>query len=90
MQADLLIVNGKCFNPADNETYKWIAINKDKIVAIGKGDDYLNFSEYCGEIIDANGSSVLPGFYDSHCHLAQTAINHVSLNLSEADRKSVV
>lgn len=84
MQADLLIVNGKCFNPADNETYKWIAINKDKIVAIGKGDDYLNFSEYCGEIIDANGSSVLPGFYDSHCHLAQTAINHVSLNLSEA------
>lgn len=84
MQADLLIINGKCFNPADNETYKWIAINKDRIVGMGKGDEYLSFSEYCGEIIDANGSSVLPGFYDSHCNLVQTATNHISLNLSEA------
>ena len=48
------------------------------------GNEYSKFTNFCGEIIDAKGSTVLPGFYDSHSHLVQTAINHVSLNLSKA------
>lgn len=85
MQADLLIINGKCYDPDSNETYSWIAINKDRIIGIGKGDSYMPFVENCGEIIDAKHNSVLPGFIDSHCHMVQTAINDVSLNLSEAE-----
>ena len=29
-----------------------------------------------------NGSTVLPGFIDSHFHMVQTALNSVSLDLS--------
>jgi len=84
MQVDLLIINGKCYDPETDETFNWIAVNKDKIVATGNGQGYESFIEGCGEIIDAGNASVLPGFIDSHCHMVQTAINDVSLNLSEA------
>ena len=85
MHADVLIINGECYNPEDGEIYNWIAIHKDRIIGIGKGKDYESYKENCGEILDAKGASVLPGFIDSHCHMVQTAINNVSLNLSEAD-----
>lgn len=84
MQVDILIINGQCINPVDAKIYNWIAIKKDKIVALGMGKEYSKLTQFCGEIIDAKGSTVLPGFYDSHSHLVQTAINHVSLNLSKA------
>jgi len=84
MQVDILIINGQCFNPTNEKIYNWIAIKGDIIVGIGEGNDYFQFSESCGKIIDAKGSTVTAGFYDSHSHLIQTAINHTSLNLSLA------
>lgn len=84
MQVDILIINGQCINPDDENIYNWIAIKRDKIVAIGISNEYSQFVDFCDEIIDAKGSTVLPGFYDSHSHLVQTAINNVSLNLSKA------
>ena len=84
MHADLLIINGKCYDPGNGEMFSWIAIDKDRIIGIGKGDEYKSFAENSGEIIDANQASVLPGFIDSHCHMVQTAINDASLDLSKA------
>jgi len=83
MQADLLIVNGKCYDPESGNIYNWIAIHKDRIIGLGKGDADPFFVEGCDEIIDAGHASVLPGFIDSHCHMVQTAINDASLNLSD-------
>jgi predicted amidohydrolase YtcJ len=84
LKADILIINGQCINSTDCVVYNWIAIKKDKIVGIGMGNEYSEFALSCGEIIDAKGSTVTAGFYDSHSHLVQTAIDHVSLNLSMA------
>ena len=84
MQADILIINGQCFNPTNEKIYNWIAIKGDKIVGIGEGNEYSEFLESCGKIIDAKGSTVTAGFYDSHSHLIQTAINHTSLDLGMA------
>lgn len=84
MQADILIINGQCLNPTDENIYNWIAIKGEKIVGIGYGNEYARSLKSYGKIIDAKGSTVTAGFYDSHSHLIQTAINNTSLNLSGA------
>lgn len=74
MVADLLIYNGACitFNEDD---INWIAIKDDKIIKIGNKDSYETELTGYETSIDANGGSVLPGFYDSNVHLMQTALN---------------
>ena len=44
-----------------------MAILDGKIVATGTNDDILKKYE-AGEIIDASGKTIFPGFIDAHCH----------------------
>jgi len=57
---------GNVLNPVDANIYNWLVIEKDKIAAIGMGNKYSQFAEFCDGIIDAKGSTALPGFYDSY------------------------
>ena len=62
---DLLIKNGIIITA--NESYIGdVAVDKGKIVAIGKDLSAKDFSE----IVDASGKYVLPGAIDVHTHLA--------------------
>lgn len=47
----------------------YIAILKDKIVAVGTGDIPSKYLNVGVEMIDANGKLVTPGLIDSHTHL---------------------
>lgn len=44
-----------------------MAIQNDKVVAIGKNEDILK-SYQTEKIIDAKGNTIFPGFIDAHCH----------------------
>jgi len=64
---EILIRNGKIIDGTGNNWfYGDIAVNKGKIIGIGK---QLNFS--ADKIIDANGFIVAPGFIDVHTHLEE-------------------
>jgi len=82
MRADILIKNGRCMTMKDREIMDWIAIKKSKIIAVGHGLEYESFVGNETVVFDVNGSTVLPGFIDSHFHMVQTALNSVSLDLS--------
>lgn len=84
MHADILIKNGNCVTMEDKKTKDWIAIEKSRIVAMGNGAEYEPFIGNNTIVFDAKGKTVLPGFIDSHFHVVQTALNSVSLDLSEA------
>ncbi len=86
MVADILIKNGKCMTMEDKQVkiLDWIAIEADRIVACGDGTDYEQIIDEDTLIIDAKSCTVLPGFIDSHFHVVQTALNSVSLDLSNA------
>ncbi|PAB55862.1 imidazolonepropionase [Anaeromicrobium sediminis] len=48
----------------------WIAIEGEKIVAVGTKEDVQNIVEYDEDcVIDGSGKIVLPGFVDCHTHL---------------------
>lgn len=83
MRADILIKNGICMTMKDRKIVDWIAIEKNRIIAIGNGTEYESFVGSETTIFDVHGNTVLPGFIDSHFHVVQTALDSVSLDLSE-------
>ncbi len=84
MHADLLIKNGKCLCVANDNVYDWVAVTGHKISGLGYREEYKRTFDRIHCTIDANGNTVLPGFYDSHFHLVQTGLDSLSLDLSEA------
>lgn len=85
MYADLLIYNGKGLSFSQEiSTFDWIAIKKDQILAMGRADTYTSALSGWEETINAEGGSILPGFYDSSVHLMQTAFHEDRLCLRHA------
>ena len=82
MVADIIIKNGQCCPMTGEESFHWLAIQKDKIIALGNHEGYRELISNETKILDAKGASVLPSFIDSHFHLVQTAMNEDSLDLS--------
>lgn len=50
-----------------------IALNGDRIVAVGSADEVLRHRGEDTVIVDLQGSTVMPGFVDSHAHLGGSA-----------------
>ncbi len=47
-----------------------LATSNDRIIAIGKANELTPLFKNAQKIIDANGRTLLPGFIDTHAHLA--------------------
>lgn len=58
-----------------------IGIEGDKIIAVGNLRDVKNEMGNKFELIDLNGSTLLPGFIDSHFHIVPILFFYVFLNL---------
>ncbi|MDR1042598.1 MAG: amidohydrolase [Clostridiales Family XIII bacterium] len=82
MQADILIVGDSLFDSVSDEPFAgYVAVKGERIAAVGTGDG----AEYRGaetRVIDAGGSTVLPGFHDSHTHLLMAGMYATYPNLS--------
>ena len=64
VNADLFTMEGKGVGYVDRGS---VAIDKGKIVAVGKSEDLENEYE-ANEVIEAKNMMVLPGFVDAHMH----------------------
>ncbi|MBF8984122.1 imidazolonepropionase [Lutibacter sp. B2] len=78
LKADLVISNcTQLLTCKENTTdligkinHGWIAIEGEKIVAVGTKEDVQNIVEYDEDcVIDGSGKIILPGFVDCHTHL---------------------
>ncbi|MCW4047436.1 MAG: amidohydrolase [Candidatus Bathyarchaeota archaeon] len=69
--ADLALVNGKVrtMNPAQ-PTAEAIAVGKDRILKVGTNDEINQWIGKNTKIINLNGKTVVPGFIDTHIHVA--------------------
>jgi len=74
MQADLVLINGKIFtmNPSQPHA-EAVAIKDGKIVQVGTNDDVNRWTGKEAELIDLKGKTVVPGFIDTHIHVADFA-----------------
>lgn len=80
---DLILTNCKILSmDRDLSQYRWLAIAKGKIAAVGKTDDY---PIECNETIDLQGNTVLPGLIDSHLHGSLAGMSMNSVDLRDAN-----
>ncbi|MBN1245319.1 amidohydrolase [Candidatus Bathyarchaeota archaeon] len=83
MRADLVLTNGKIFtmNPSQPHA-EAVAIKDGKIVQVGTNDDVNRWIGKDAKIIDLKGKTVVPGFIDTHIHVADFGTVLAWLDLS--------
>ena len=71
MPADLVLINGKIItmNPAQPRA-EAVAIEAAKIIQVGISSAITNWMGKETKVIDLKGKTVVPGFIDSHIHVA--------------------
>jgi predicted amidohydrolase YtcJ len=78
--ADLLLRNGNVYTLADKQPKaEAIAVKADRIVFAGSNGGAKKF--HAAKIVDLHGSTVVPGFTDSHCHIFGIGEREMRLNL---------
>ena len=80
--ADLILFNANVLTMDSScPTAQLIAIQDNRIIAVGGDDALREFQKRNTKTIDCKGKTVLPGFIDAHCHLHTLAESYVTLNL---------
>lgn len=86
-QATMAIVNARVWTgDAANPWAEAIAVNGERIAAVGTSDDVRRLAAG-GEIIDAGGRLVVPGFIDTHVHFIDAGSDLSSVQLRDAKTK---
>src|ERR1700742_2873785 len=83
--ADTIIHHAKIYTV--NARQPWaeaVAIQADKIVAVGTESDIEKFRKPNTKVIDAGGRLVLPGFVDCHIHFLDGSFSLSRVNLEGA------
>ncbi len=67
--ADIIFINGTILTmDKSNPAAQAIAIRGDTILAIGSDSEISNLQDARTQVIDLNGSTLMPGFVDAHSH----------------------
>ena len=84
--ADLIIVNGNMHTMDRNHpTAEAIAIDGNRIIAVGSNDEIKKLAGANTKVIDAKGQLVLPGFNDAHVHFMSGGFQLSSVDLRDAN-----
>jgi 5-methylthioadenosine/S-adenosylhomocysteine deaminase len=67
-QGSLILLDGSALS----EVIGWLAVEGERIAAIGSGDAPAEWRQCADRIIDARQMAVLPGLVNGHTHLSQT------------------
>ena len=87
---DVIVINADVrTSDKSNDRASAFAVKDSKFIAVGNTETILSMAGDSTKIIDANGSTVVPGFIDSHTHLSSGAKIVTGINLSEIREKAV-
>lgn len=89
MGADIVFLNGEIITvDQDNNILQSIAINKNKIIAVGSNQEINPYIVENTRVIDLEGRTVLPGFIDSHLHVL-SGTNKLGIDCKEQKITSI-
>jgi len=81
---DLLIHNANILTmDPDNPRAQAMAISNQRILAIGTASEMEALRDFASKVLDCKGRTVLPGFIDTHAHLAGLGRKLLHLDLGE-------
>ena len=80
--ADIVFKNGNVYTANDSAPRaQAVAVKADRIVYVGTNSGAQKFIGPQTRVVDLHGSTVLPGFTDSHQHLSGVGFREMTLNL---------
>ena len=80
--ADIVFKNGNVYTANDKASRaEAISVKADRIVFVGSNADAQKYVGQSTRVVDLKGSTVLPGFTDSHQHLSGVGLREMTLNL---------
>lgn len=80
--ADVIYHGGDIVTVDDkNPTAEALAVQKGKIVAVGRKNDVLKMKGAGTKLVDLEGKTLVPGFIDGHCHFFGFGAQAVGANL---------
>jgi len=83
--ADLVLINGDIYTVASpHSRAQAIAIQGEKIVAVGSDADVRAWIGPRTHVIDLHGRFAMPGFNDAHTHLASAGMAKLTVNFEGA------
>jgi predicted amidohydrolase YtcJ len=83
-RVERVFVNGKIWTADDARPQaEALAINGDKIVAVGTTEEVKKLAGPGTAVVDLHGRLVVPGFQDSHAHWPGSSVNDVDLHGAE-------
>ncbi|NLY71512.1 MAG: amidohydrolase [Clostridiales bacterium] len=81
MKADIIIYNGPVITvDSHNSIASAVAIKDNKIIYVGEKETALSFKHDNSNLIDLEGRSPVPGFIDSHLHMAVFGANSIAID----------
>jgi predicted amidohydrolase YtcJ len=90
MAATLIFVGGKVHTVnATDQIAQAVALEGDRIVAVGRDDDVKALKGPTTRVVELNGRTLLPGFVDAHCHLAGLGMSFVSIDCKAPGMQSI-
>ena len=67
--ADVIYRNGKIFRGLDEGFAEAVAVRSGKIIAVGSDESMRTSRGEATHLVDLEGHTMLPGFFDNHIHL---------------------
>lgn len=85
-----LFVNGEVITAdQENSIAEAVAVQGNKIIAVGRNEDILPFKTDNSEVIDLHGRSLIPGFIDAHIHITLHGTNELSVSCKDETIRSI-
>ncbi|GAB5401404.1 MAG: amidohydrolase [Aureisphaera sp.] len=79
-EVDLLLTNAKIYTVDESFSMaESMAIKDGNIIAVGSDEEMMG--KYTGNLVDAEGKTVLPGLIDAHAHLYNLGVTLQQVNL---------
>ncbi len=80
--ADIIYINAEVVTVNDAQpTAEAVAVKNGRILAVGSTSDLSKYQSDTTEIIDLNGSVMVPGFIDAHGHFFQQGVSAIVADL---------
>lgn len=86
--ASLAVVNAKVWTGNRGPTAQALAVNGERLMAVGSNEAIAGYVGRETEVLDAAGRLVLPGFNDSHVHLLLGGRQLTEVDLRQAGSES--
>jgi predicted amidohydrolase YtcJ len=86
--ASLAVVNGVVWPPRERTTA--VAVQNDRVVAMGSDGDVRSLCAQHTRIIDARGGTILPAFNDAHVHFLMASRSLSELDLFGAETEAEI